>query len=295
MKRQEFDFIAALIKQRAGLVLSLDKAYLVERRLGSVAQRRKCSDLGQLIEIIRSEPGGEVARDVVDAVLTKDTYFFRGAEAFRSLRETVLPRIQIQRAEQHSLRIWSAACATGQEAYSAAMVLDQMAVALAGWSCEVLASDLNRAAIGRADDGLYNRFEVQRGLPVRMLLKYFKEAPDEQWQVADRIRAMVGFHEANLLEPHSGFGTFDVILCRHVLHAFDAETQAATLDRLAGAMNDGGILMLGAGEKVAGLTQRFLPFEGLDGIHVRPATAGRGQAAPGEAAPPAPGASRASA
>jgi len=275
MNREDFDFFSRLVKLRAGYVLAPDMAYVAENRLARVVQRNKCGDHGQLIDMVRRAPEGDVARDVVYALIAKDTHFFRGAEAFRSLREAVVPRLQIQRAQNRTLRFWSAACATGQEAYSVAMVLDQMAVELSGWAVEVVGSDLNSKLIERAATGIYNRFEVQRGLPVRMLLKFFGEAPDQQWQVNERIRKMVTLREANLLRPAEGLGTFDVILCRNVLGSFDAEGQAETLDRLAQAMNDGGILILGHGEEVAGLAERFLPFEGLDGIYMRPPAARR--------------------
>jgi len=300
MKREEFDFFADLVKQRAGYVFALDKIYVIESRLARVAQRNKCGDPGQLVDLVRRAPDSDVARDVVDALTAKDTYFFRHAEAFRYLRETVMPRLQIQRTEQRSLRVWSAACATGQETYSVAMVLDQMAVELTGWSIDIVGSDRNRKLIERATKGLYNRFEVQRGLPVRMLLKFFDEAPDEQWQVTEQVRSMVAFREANLLQPAADLGSFDLVLCRNVLGSFDAAGQAATLDRLAGALNDGGILILGKGEKIAGLPERFLPFEGLDGVYVRPPAARRVATPEAPAAPQAqeagtPGATQASA
>lgn len=295
MKREEFDFFADLVKRRAGYVFAPDQVYVIESRLARVAQRNQCRDPGQLVDLVRRAPDGDVARDVVDALIAKDTYFFRHAEMFRRLRETILPRIQIQRTEQRKLRVWSAACATGQEAYSVAMVLDQMAIELSGWSIDIVATDLNRKLIERAAVGLYNRFEVQRGLPVRMLLKYFGEAADEQWQLTERIRDAVTFREANLLQPAAEMGAFDVILCRNVLGSFDAQGQAATLDRLAGTMNDGGILILGNGENIAGLTERFLPFEGLDGVYMRPARAQRVSAAPETPGAAVPGASQASA
>jgi len=294
MRREDFEYFANLVRQQAGYVIAPDKAYVLDSRLARLAQRNKCADPGQLVDLVRRSPEGAVARDAVDALIAKDTYFFRHAEAFRGLRETVLPRLQIQRTEGRVLRVWSAGCATGQEAYSVAMVLDQMAVELSGWSIEVVATDLNRTMIERAAAGLYNRFEVQRGLPVRMLLKFFGEAPEEQWQIVERIRAMVTFREANLLQPADGLGRFDIVLCRNVLGTFDPEAQAATLDRLAGAMNDGGVLILGQGERIAGLAERFLPYEGLDGVHLRP-SAGRRAAAPAAAPPAPPSASRATA
>jgi len=286
MNREELDFFARLVKLRAGYVIGPDMAYVVENRLARLGQRNKCSDPGELVDLVRRAPEGEVASDVVDALIAKDTYFFRHSEAFRSLREAIIPRIQIQRTEQRSLRVWSAACSTGQEAYSVAMILDQMAVELSGWTLEVVGTDLNRKLLERATTGIYNRFEVQRGLPVRMLLKYFGEAPDEHWQVNEQIRKMVRFGTANLLKAPEGLGSFDIILCRNVLGSFDAEGQAETLDRLAAVMNDGGILMLGQGEEIAGLAERFLPFEGLDGVYLRPAAARRAQTPPAPAATP---------
>lgn len=286
MNREEFDFFSKLVKLRAGYVIGPDMAYVVENRLARLGQRNKCGDPGELVDLVRRSPEGEVASDVVDALIAKDTYFFRHKEAFQSLRETIIPRIQIQRTEQRSLRVWSAACATGQEAYSVAMVLDQMAIELSGWTLEVVGTDLNKKLLERAATGVYNRFEVQRGLPVRVLLRHFGEAPEEHWQVNENIRNMVRFGTANLLKTPEGLGTFDIILCRNVLGSFDAEGQAATLDRLAGAMNDGGILMLGEGEQIAGLAERFLPFEGVDGVYMRPAAARRA-ATPPAAAPAA--------
>lgn len=296
MNREEFDFFSSLVKTCAGYVITPDMVYVVENRLARLAARNKCADPGQLVDLVRRAPDGDVARDVVDALIAKDTYFFRHSETFRSLRESIMPRVQIQRTEQRSLRVWSAGCATGQEAYSVAMVLDQMAIELNGWTIDVVGTDLNRKLLERAVTGIYNRFEVQRGLPVRMLLKFFGEAPEEQWQVNERIRAMVTFSEANLLHPEEELSRFDVVLCRNVLESFDSEGQADTLDRLAGAMNDGGILILGQGEQIAGLAERFLPFEGLDGVFVRPAAARRVATPATQAAPAAaPSADQASA
>jgi len=293
MTREEFEFIAALVGRHAGYHIAPEKAYLVEKRLKPMIQRHGPGGLAGLIENVRRDPNGEVARALVVAMINKETFFFRDLHTFRALREEVIPGLQNQRAQARQLRIWSTGCATGQEPYSVAMVLAQMEVELTGWSVEIMASDLDRDLIKKAASGLFTRFEMQRGLPVRMLLRHFGEVPDDQWQIDERMRGMVTFRESNLLQPADGFGVWDIILCRNVLSSFGPEAQAATLERLAGVLQTGGMLMLGANESVTGPAGLFEMVDRSTGLYRRSsAPAG---ANPIEAPAPAPDARRATA
>jgi chemotaxis protein methyltransferase CheR len=169
------------------------------------------------------------------------------------------------------LRIWCAAASTGQEPYSLAMILQEEAAKLAGWSVELVATDISPAALSYARDGLYTHFEVQRGLPAQMLVKYFaKEATN--WRIAPALRNMISYREFNLLDDSSMLGSFDVVFCRNVLIYFDQETKGRVLERIARRMPNDGVLFLGGAETVIGITTRFAPVTGLRGVYAPGAT-----------------------
>jgi chemotaxis protein methyltransferase CheR len=203
---------------------------------------------------------------VVEAMTTNETFFFRGKVPFDHLRETMIPAMLQARAARRSLRIWCAAGSTGQEPYSIAMCLKEYGAALAGWRTEIIATDLSNEVLEKSRAGLYSQFEVQRGLPIQLLVKYFKQV-GELWQINADIRAMVQHRQLNLLQDFAHLGTFDVIFCRNVLIYFDQDTKVGVFTRLAKQMEADGYLALGAAETVVGLTDVFKPYPEKRGLY----------------------------
>ena len=199
---------------------------------------------------------------------TNETFFFRDKVPFDLFRDVLLPRFLRNRASTRRLRIWCAAASTGQEPYSLAMLLSEAAARLAGWQVEILATDISTEVLERAKAGLYSQFEVQRGLPIQLLLKYFTQVGD-QWQIAPQIRSMVDFRHLNLIKDFGSIGTFDIVYCRNVLIYFDGPTKTDVLKRLANAMAPDGALLLGAAETVLGLTDALSPDKATRGLYTK--------------------------
>ena len=252
----DYDFLRNALKQRSGLVLSADKQYLVESRLLPVARKAGLASLGELVEALR--PGGNEAlmNSVVEAMATNESFFFRDKIPFEHFRAIVMPALLAARRASRTIRIWCAAASTGQEPYSLAMCLKQMERDLAGWRVEILATDLSNEVLEKARAGIYSQFEVQRGLPIQLLIKHFTQV-GELWQISPDIRAMVKFRQLNLLSSFTNLGTFDLIFCRNVLIYFDQQTKINVLEALARVVACDGYLVLGAAETVVGLTESF--------------------------------------
>src|SRR5436190_4610309 len=260
----DYEFLRKLLKERSGLDLSSDKQYLVESRLTPLARRVGLSGIAELVAKIKS--GGEaLTLEVVEAMTTNETFFFRDKIPFDHLRQTVLPELVQARANRRSLRVWCAASSTGQEPYSIAMCVKEFA-GLAGWRVEILATDLSQEVLEKSKAGIYSQFEVQRGLPIQMLVKYFTQV-GELWQLNADIRAMVQHRQLNLLQDFSHLGKFDVIFCRNVLIYFDQDTKAAIFERLARMIEPDGVLMLGAAESVVGISEAFKPYSDRRGLY----------------------------
>jgi chemotaxis protein methyltransferase CheR len=256
MTPQDFDYLRALLKQRSGLVLSADKQYLAESRLLPIARRHGMASLGELIGKLRSASSTALQIEVTEAMTTNETLFFRDKIPFDNFRDMVLPKLLAARACEKRLRIWCTAASSGQEPYSLAMILQEKASALAGWRVDILATDLSGEVLEKAKSGVYTQFEVQRGLPIELLVKYFTQT-GELWQIAPGLREMVHFRPINLLNDFSVLGTFDVVFCRNVLIYFDQETKSDVLERLARQIAADGFLVLGAAETVIGLSDAF--------------------------------------
>src|SRR4051794_6752064 len=197
---------------------------------------------------------------------TNETFFFRDKLPFDHLRDTIIPDLVKARAGKRSLRIWCAASSTGQEPYSIAMCLKEMSAALSGWRIEIIATDLAPSVLEKSRAGIYSQFEVQRGLPIQLLVKHFKQT-GELWQLNPDIRAMTQFKQLNLLQDFSHLGTFDVVFCRNVLIYFDQDTKIDVFKRLAKVMEPDGFLALGAAETVVGLTDAFKPHPDKRGLY----------------------------
>jgi chemotaxis protein methyltransferase CheR len=262
----DYEFLRKLLKDRSGLDLSADKQYLVESRLVPLARRAGVAGLPELVQKLRSGGGEALTADVVEAMTTNETFFFRDKVPFDHLRQTILPDLLQARANRRSLRIWCAASSTGQEPYSIAMCLKELGATLAGWRIEILATDLSQAVLEKSRAGIFSQFEVQRGLPIQLLVKHFAQT-GELWQLNADIRGMVQHRQLNLLQEFSNLGMFDVIFCRNVLIYFDQETKSNIFGRLARVLEPDGYLLLGAAETVVGLTDAFKPCPDRRGLY----------------------------
>jgi chemotaxis protein methyltransferase CheR len=274
MTPEDFDFLRKLLKDRSGLVLAAEKQYLAESRLLPLARRRGVETLTQLVAQLRTQTPSALASEVVDAMTTNETFFFRDKIPFDLLLDTMMPALIKARAHTKRIRIWCTAASTGQEPYSIAMTLKAMSEQLTGYRVDILATDIAGEVIERGKAGVYSQFEVQRGLPVQMLVRHFTQA-GEQWQIAPGIRDMVQFRPLNLLNDFAPLGMFDVVFCRNVLIYFDQPTKNGVLERIARQMPEDGFLILGAAETVVGLTDAFRPVADKRGLYVPNAEARR--------------------
>ena len=272
-----FQTFAALLKSRSGLVIGPDKLYLLETRLAGILKHEQLRDLTALADKLRA-PGAEpLIRQVVEAMTTNESFFFRDDKPFQHFRNQALPRLLASRSPGVPLRIWSAASSSGQEAYSLAMILSECRASIGERRIEIIGTDLARDQISRAREGLYTQFEVQRGLPVQMLMRYFRKEQNG-WRINDAIRAMVQYREWNLLADLRPLGQFDVVFCRNVLIYFDQPTKAKVLEAIAQQMTSDGMLYLGGAETVLGISSRFAPLATERGVYGL-ATASRPNAA----------------
>jgi chemotaxis protein methyltransferase CheR len=253
------------LKDHSGLDLSADKHYLIESRLLPLARKSGLDGIGELVQKLKAGSAVFVTQ-VVEAMTTNETFFFRDKVPFDHFREMIMPELLQARANRRSIRIWCAAGSTGQEPYSLAMCLKEMNTAFSGWRVDILATDLSQDVLEKSRAGIYSQFEVQRGLPIQMLVKYFKQT-GELWQINPDMRAMVQHRQLNLLHDFSQLGVFDVIFCRNVLIYFDQDTKVSIFNRLARATEPDGFLVLGAAETVVGLTDAFRPLAERRGLY----------------------------
>ena len=261
----EYEYLRKLLKERSGLDLSADKQYLVESRLIPLARKNGLMGIGELVQKIKSGSDA-LTVDVIEAMTTNETFFFRDKIPFDHLRQTVIPELMQARAGRRSLRIWCAASSTGQEPYSIAMLLKEFSQQLSGWRVEIVATDLSLGVLEKARAGIFSQFEVQRGLPIQLLVKHFRQV-GELWQINADIRGMVQHRHLNLMQDFSHLGTFDVIFCRNVLIYFDQDTKIGMFNRLTRALEPDGVLALGAAESVVGITEAFKPFADRRGLY----------------------------
>jgi chemotaxis protein methyltransferase CheR len=262
----DYDFLRRLLKERSGLVLSADKQYLVESRLLPVARKEGFASLADLVRALKDPDAKALAVEVIEAMMTNESFFFRDKLPFEHFRDTILPTLLAARAGQRRIRIWCAAASTGQEPYSLAMALKEAGRQVAGWRIDIVATDISTEVLEKARAGIYSQFEVQRGLPIQLLVKYFTQVR-ENWQINADIRAMVQFRPLNLLHELSSLGMFDLVFCRNVLIYFDQPTKISVLERVARSVERDGYLVLGAAETVVGLTDVFKPIVDRRGLY----------------------------
>ncbi|MCB9982391.1 MAG: protein-glutamate O-methyltransferase CheR [Rhodospirillales bacterium] len=266
MKITDFDIYKDLLKEKSGLVLSQDKSYLLESRLNPVAKKWGYDSLDAMTMAIHGVPDKELIRDIVEAMTTNETSFFRDSRPFDIFKETVLTYMKSARNTRRRVRIWCAAASSGQEPYTIAMLLKEAAADFPGWSFEIVATDISHDILTQAREGRYTQFEVQRGLPIQLLVKYFTQ-DDSRWQLNDDIRKMVKYDYFNLLDPMTRLGTFDIIFCRNVLIYFDEPTKGMVLGNMAKQIEKDGFLFLGGAETVLGITDAFKPVPDRRGLY----------------------------
>lgn len=268
MRISDFDLYKDLLKEKSGLTLTPDKSYLLDSRLTPVARKWGYANLETLTMNLRGVPSPDLLKDVIEAMTTNETSFFRDNKPFDQFRDVLLPHLMKTRPGKR-VRIWCAASSTGQEPYSLCMLIKEMGAKLAGWNFEIIATDISTEVLESAKKGEYSQFEVQRGLPIQMLMKYFEQKAD-RWCLKPEIKSMVQYKYFNLLEPMAPLGKFDIIFCRNVLIYFDRETKAKVMQNMSTLIPDDGFLLLGGAETVLGITDSFKPLENTRGIYVKP-------------------------
>jgi chemotaxis protein methyltransferase CheR len=270
--------LSALLESRTGQQLGAARRWRIETALQPVMRERGIDGLDRLVAAIVAGREPALAEAVVEALLNNETFFYRDRPSFDLLLGPALSRLERSRAADKRLAIWCAGCSTGQEAYSIAMRLAEQKLRWAGWTIDILATDVSRGAIERANAGFYSQFEVQRGLAVVQMMRWFAERPGAGWQIAPELQAMVRFRVHSLAEPPPQPGRFDIILCRNVLLYFSPAARCQAFTRLASAAAPDAALMLGAGETVIGQTDTFVSDPACRGLYL-PAAAARGRRA----------------
>lgn len=249
-----YDYLCTLVYRNCGIVLDSTKEYLLQARLLPIARSQTLRDLNALCDALRAAPASPLQREIINAMTTNETFWFRDPVLWSTLRATLLPALCDRRRQSRSLRFWSAAASTGQEAYSLAITLRELP--LTDWTLEIIGTDISTKVIEQARDGLYHPVEINRGLPAPMLVKYFQRQ-GLHWQIADSLRAMTRFHQFDLRNSMTLAGPFDLIFCRNILIYFDLETKRRILDNLSRALAPGGYLLLGATENLLGVDSCF--------------------------------------
>lgn len=278
MNQSDYEFLSAFLLKTSGLSLGEGKAYLLESRLVPIANSMGMSGLEELVSALRGFPPPELKTSVIEAMTTNETLFFRDKKPFDDLIERMLPEMLPLKQATRRLRIWCAACSSGQEPYSILMALkESFPEILANWNLEIVATDLNDQIIAKAKAGVYSQFEVQRGLSIQQLMKNFTKV-DEGWQIKEDLRNVVTWKQLNLLDPFQHLGKFDIIFCRNVLIYFETETKKAILDRISMLTEPHGYLVLGGAESVLGICDSFRRAEGFKAAVYNPSHSGIGRA-----------------
>ncbi|MBT4888669.1 MAG: protein-glutamate O-methyltransferase [Rhodospirillales bacterium] len=268
MTPEDFKYISTLIKGQSGLTLTEDKAYLLESRLLPVARKQGMESLEQLIAKLKASNDRALITDVTEAMTTNESFFFRDQKPFDLFRDILLPEMMEKRAAQKSVKIWCAAASSGQEPYTISILLKEAAAKLAGWNCSILGTDISHQILAKAKAGVYSQFEVQRGMPITMLVKYFDKM-DDQWQIKQEVKNAVTYKYFNLLDSLKPLGRFDIVFCRNVLIYFDPDTKAKVLSEIADILAPDGMVILGGAETVLGISDRFAPVPGQRGVYKR--------------------------
>ena len=267
MPESDVAYLAQMLRRRSGLALMQPKPHMIEKRLAPVMRRFGFKDLRSLIDELR-HGRDTLARAVTEAMTTNESSFFRDGASFALFRDDLLPSLMQRRATTKKLRIWCSACAAGQEAYSIALLLDDLKLRAAGWTIDVIATDISAEMIERAEQGLYSHFEVQRGLPTRSLIENFTQE-GSNWRIGDPLRRMVTFRQFNLLDSFGWLDNIDIVFCRNVLMYFDNRSKVSVLDKIAEILVPDGYLLLGPVETAQGLSSEYETVNGAPGVYAK--------------------------
>jgi len=260
--------LASLLEARTGQQLAINRRWRIETALASIMRERGFDSVDQLISRLVTRADPSLTEQVIEGLLNNETYFFRDKLPFDLLFGGPIRRLERTRAAQKKISIWCVGCSSGQEAYSLAMSFADERLRWQGWQIEIVGTDLSKSAISRAKAGTYSQFEVQRGLPVMQMVRWFEELGGGDWRIAQSLRDQVRFEARNIAEPPPRPGRFDIILCRNLLLYFTPDMRRLTFGRLAEACAPDGALMLGAGETVMGQTERFVSDAECRGLYI---------------------------
>lgn len=262
----DFALYAKLLRDKSGFSLTHAKTYLLESRVLPVATKHGCADLTALAETLRKSLNNALIYEIVEAMTTNETLFFRDDKPFKYFRSALLPLMMKNREYKKNLRIWSAACSSGQEPYSIAITMSELMQEHQGWNVEILGTDISNSVIDRARTGVYSQFEIQRGLPVPMMVKHFTRK-EMDWEIHEKFRKMVRFEQFNLMQGMEKFGMFDIIFCRNVLIYFDEATKRSVLQNLSRRLAPDGYLLLGSTESAMCANDHLVMSESCAGLY----------------------------
>jgi chemotaxis protein methyltransferase CheR len=265
---QAYQILDDLLHRSTGQRILAKRHWRIDTALRPIMRQHSIPDLNMLANLIKSDALPELAKDVVDAMLNNETCFFRDQANFALITGPLLDALRERRKAQKRIRMWSAACSTGQEAYSLAISICENAEKWQDWKVQIIATDVSEAVVAKAMSGRFSQFEIQRGLPVTLMLKYFRQ-DGEDWVAIDKLRSMISFGHQNLVQDTSKQGQFDLILCRNMLMYLDDNQRGLVLDRLANNLSADGFLVLGAAETVIGQTERFVASQDYRGFYER--------------------------
>ena len=268
IKPDEIQLFSKYIYSLSGINIEASKAYLIETRLGRILEGEKCASYAEFYHKIKADSSKLLEKKVIDAITTNETLFFRDSSPFELLKHKILPEVIDTRSAKSSIapiRIWSAACSTGQEVFSIAIVLKELLGAAGRLNFKLMGTDLSDAAVKQASYGVYNKFEIERGLPRERLQKYFT-SDGANWKIKDEIRSMATFQKFNLMHPFSTLGKFDIIFCRNVAIYFTLEDRKKLFNKIADALEKDGFLIIGSTESLTGVCPRFVPKRHLKSI-----------------------------
>ncbi len=269
LSNNNFSFLADLVKKQSGIFLEPDKVYLVESRLAAIAKKFNCLDVETLIEKIKSTtpPDPSIVSTIIEAMTTNESSFFRDNRPFVQFRDVMIPTIinNLKPGGDNTIRIWSAACSTGQECYSLAMTILENPQ-WRQYKFEIIGTDLAPKVVEKAKSGIYSQFEVQRGIPINLLLKYFTQS-NQDWVINDQVKSLIKFSNANLLDNTMNLGIFDIVFCRNVLFYFENETKITVLHNLRKVMKPHAMIIIGGAETMIN-SEIFTLMPNAVGIYV---------------------------
>ncbi|NLW81076.1 MAG: protein-glutamate O-methyltransferase CheR [Desulfovibrionales bacterium] len=274
ISQDEIKLLTRYVYSISGVALDASKAYLLETRLKPMMQQYSCTSYMELYAKAKADRSGNMEKEMINAITTNETFFFRDSSPFELFKHKILPDLVDSRARMYAnmpvpIRIWSAACSTGQEVYSIAIILRETLGNLSNYQISILGTDISDDAVTKASYGKYNKFEAERGMPPQVLQKYFS-AHGDGWKVKDEIRSMAVFRKFNLMKPFAGMGRFDVVFCRNVAIYFTATDKKAVFEKIAGVMETDGSLIIGSTESLNGVTSMFEPKRYLRSIFYQP-------------------------